>query len=329
MRLPNLSRVSSSLLATSLFVAFTAALLAPRASALADTDKGDAKEVAAVKPIASDKIKDGLVVEVWRLFRSSDGLTEVQWAYRNPTEKRQDLFNGEEARELASQMYLVDGKEKKKYHVCEVGAKSKDSKAKKGNDAALMVSDTKSTTLEPGVVIAYWAKFPSLPEATKEVTLYLPNAAPLEDLEIGARPERKAPEGESASAGDQPLAVERGPNGLAVEVTRLRRTSEGLLDVRWQYVNRTSGRVDLFNGEEARQLPAKLFVEDPDSGTRYLVATDDKNVPLMTRTKSTTIDAGGSENLWAKFTVPADAKHISLYLPGALPIEDLTIPEKK
>jgi len=291
--------------------------------ALAADEKKDAS---ADKPIATDKIKDGLVVEVWRIFRSSDGLTEVHFGYRNPTNDRKQLLGNDEARDFPGQTYLVDAKEKKKYHVAAVTAKvePKSKSSKTNKDKQLMASYMHNRSLEPGESIVYWAKFPSLPEGTKEVSLYLPNAPPQEDLAVGTAPEMK-----NSSGGDAPLTVIKGPAGLDVEITRVRRTSDGLLDIRWQYVNHSDQRVHLFSNDEARDLPQTVFVEDPDAKMRYPVATDDRGAPLMAQEKSVSLDSNGSEALWAKFLVPADAKRISLFLPGALPAEDLPIPEKK
>src|SRR3954466_4392853 len=124
-----------------------------------------AADAPAPKPLSSDKIKNGVILDVSRVFISSDGLLEIQWSYRNPATKGTTLFDRNDAASFLKDVYLIDPKEKTKYHVAEFS--QKDGAAAKKPD--FQASEVVYTTLDPGESIAYWAKFTAPPAATKEV----------------------------------------------------------------------------------------------------------------------------------------------------------------
>jgi hypothetical protein len=308
-------------------LALTLCGLSPGASFGAD--KPAAKDAPAAKPLASDKIKNGIVVEVWRVFLSSDALLEVQWGYRNPTAREVVILNRDEAATLMRDTYLIDPKEKNKYHIAEFAQKADAAApAAKPKSAApdLQSSEAVYTTLQPGESVLYWAKFSPPPAGTKEISLYLPNAPPLEDLPI-AQPAAQAPPDPAAK--DQPLATQQATSGLRIEISRVRRTSDGFIEVRWEYSNPHDRDIILFNVDAAKAFPAKLFLEDPAAKIWYPVTADDKSVPVMAPSKYTVIPAQGSETMWAKFKLPNGVKKVSLYMPHALPFENLPVTEKK
>jgi len=172
--------------------------------------------------------------------------------------------------------------------------------------------------LPAGGAVWYWAKFPTIPATTKTISLYLPNSPPLEDIPVAAAP-ATAP----ATAGA--LASQTGPTGLRISTTRVKRSSDGTVEVRWQYANTSDKKASVISYDDAVHLHSQVFLLDPDSKTQYFIATDDKGLPLMQDVPAFDLDAGQSQMIWAKFYVPHDAKRVSVFIPNALPMEDIPI----
>ena len=324
---PNVNLRRSFFVTLSRYAVALAMLIAAGVAA-ADPPTSNQKDAVSAKPLASDSISGGAIVEIWRVFRSSDGLLQIQWAYRNPTGKTINLLGAAEGRDLLKGTYIIDPKEKKKYSVARVTNKPA---AMKGRPSAAsedepLASRIESVYLEPGESVMLWAKFPALPDSAKEVTFYLPNAAPQEDLPIAAAGEAVLA-ADTSSPNQLPTAVGR-QGGLAVEITRVRRTSDGLIEVRWQYVNRGQQQIQVFSAGEARDFASQTFLEDPAAKIRYSVAVDTRSAPIMSQAKSLSLEPGSSEPFWAKFTIPAGVTRVCLYLPNTLPVEDLTIADK-
>lgn len=248
----------------------------------------------------------------------------MQWGYRNDTDKSIHLFDYDGAGAFASKAYIVDPANNAKGKVAEISPQSSDTqhKSKSGDDKKeLLISPIEARDLSPGDAVVYWAKFPPPAESAKELSLYLPNSPPLEDLPIGQAP-TNAPQGDALAATTQ-------PNGLQVSVTRVRRSSDGTVEVRWRYTNTSEKRLEVLNFDTAKQLPVRLFVVDPDAKIEYPVATDAAGAPLMAEKGPVALEAGQTDDAWAKFLVSKDAKRLSVYVPGAMPMEDLPIQQKK
>jgi hypothetical protein len=139
--------------------------------------------------LASEKMADGLVVEVLDLKRTSDGMVKMRWRYRNPT--------AEAVRVQAAgyfyweKVYLIVPGTQKQVHI----AKAEDKKWMAGGG---------DWTVKPGAADDLWAKFPSPGAAVKMVTLYLPGVS-FEDLPItgaggGVAPDDSAPPEKETSA---------------------------------------------------------------------------------------------------------------------------------
>lgn len=278
------------------------------------------EDVAKSKPLATEKLDDGVTVEVTDVYRGSDGLLQVNWVYRNPTTERVHFMSSDEGRDMAEQIYVVDAAQKKKYYVAHV----KPDKGKPTHDD-MLATHARAVDIEPSGMAIMWAKFLSPPESTKQVSLYLPKAPPIEDLPIQAHETAQpaaAPEG-------APLAKEPHESGAQVEVTRVHRSSDGSVEIRWRYVNTGNDKLTLMNSDHARDLVADTYVMDPDEKMKYPVATDDKKKPLAGKLSAAHLDAGKSAEVWMKFPLPSATKRVSLFVPGALPIEDLPIADNK
>jgi len=297
-------------------------LVAVLASSLPLVARAD-DDASAVKPLTSEKIENGIVVEVLDIYKGSDGLLQVNWRYRNPTDQNVHFMSGDQARDLMEEVYIVDAAQKKKYSVANV----KPDKGKKPARDDLLASQGVGSDLEPGASEILWAKFLAPAENTKEISLYLPNSPPLEDLPI-QKHESAQPAAASAGA-DATLAKTAHGSGAQIEVTRVRRSSDGTVDVRWRYTNPGKAAAAVLSNDQARDLAKKAYVMDPEAKMKYVVATDDRKQPLAAKLSGTQLEPGKSLDVWMKFAVAPEVKHISLFLPGALPIEDLQITEKK
>jgi uncharacterized cupredoxin-like copper-binding protein len=255
------------------------------------------------------------------IFRGSDGMLQVNWRYRNPTDQRAHVMSSDQARDLMEEVYVVDPAQKKKYSVAAVEPE----KGKKPNREDRLAAQISETDLEPGASMILWAKFLAPAEGTKEISLYLPNSPPLEDLAIQKRERAQV----AAASEGVPLAKEAHQSGAEIQVTRVRRSSDGTVEVRWRYANTGKSQISVLKSDDARDLAHDTYVMDPDAKTKYPVATDDRKQPLAAKVSSTQLGPGKSQDVWMKFAVPASAKRISLFLPGSLPVEDLPIAERK
>jgi predicted Ser/Thr protein kinase len=141
------------------------------------------------------------------------------------------------------------------------------------------------------------------------------------------------------------LATEKHKSGLLVEVTRLQRTSDGYLMIRWRYRNPTDEAIPLFRARLATlgggdgsgnpgsdMLRALYFIADRK---KHEVVRDDRGHLLAYEftSDSSTVKEKSELEMWAKFPPPpASCTAITLYMQGVmLPFEDLPVPppEKK
>jgi len=121
----------------------------------------------------------GVKVALLELKRSSSGIT-ARWQYRNETdsEVKASLGGtvGGDNQRLPRNAYLLDAATKTKYAV------------EKDTDGKLLAAQhsefVHGVTLKPKQTVNTWAKFPSLPETTKRVTVVIAGAPPFEDMPI-------------------------------------------------------------------------------------------------------------------------------------------------
>jgi len=123
------------------------------------------------------------------------------------------------------------------------------------------------------------------------------------------------------------VAIAMAPNnsGARVEVTHVRRTGDGFVEVRWRYVNPGKENVRLMTHDQARELPNEMYVIDPGSKKLYGVVTDTGGEAVAAKATQTDLSPDKPLKLWARFPVAASATRVSLYLPETLPLEDMPI----
>jgi hypothetical protein len=100
----------------------------------------------------------------------NDDILTMQLAFRN---KGGEPFN---ISCLLSDVYFIDGKEKKKYHVIQ------DSRG--DYLAAPVFTNRMNLELTSGGRIIVWFKFPSPPITTTKISLFVPGILPFEDIPI-------------------------------------------------------------------------------------------------------------------------------------------------
>lgn len=271
---------------------------------------------AVVKPLASGRLPNGATVEVLGIRRTSDQMLLAVWQYRNPnTDKSVYLFSTDDARNLMSKIYVVDVKSMTRLGVATVR------REKASDKKEYIAAEVPSVSLEPGQSLSAWAKFPAPADDATTIDFYHPATGPMEELPIEPAPSTQ-PAIQGTSAGHNPQASQTLDSGLRLEVLGLRRSSDGSVTARWQYVNPTDKSIYVFGSSAARDYPQKIYVIDPDAQMKYPPA-------VAATVEWSSLDAGNTAELWAKFLLPATAKRLTLYLPGVLPVEDLVIGERK
>jgi hypothetical protein len=319
-------------IALALFVSGVLSFFTAAARAADDTAAPSAE--AGGKPMASEELNSGASLDVMRLDRHGDGLVSLQFRFRNPGNDKIKVMGWDEGRDLPGKIYLIDEAAKSKYTVANVKSSSK----KEGEHETLLASRVPQVELQAGQSQDYWAKF-SAPAELSKVTLYFPDAPPIENLTISAAPAAASSAGgadakqASASAGETNGAVGAGAviasaphnSGARVEVNQVRRTGDGFVEIRWRYVNPGKEKVRVMGSDEGRDLPKEMYVIDPASKKLYGVVTDTSGAAIASRASQIDLSPDKPVKLWARFPVAASATHVTLYLPQTLPLEDMPI----
>lgn len=119
---------------------------------------------------------DGVSVELTSVTRGDGDTITIKFKYTNSGSKAANITSlGQFSHDnIATHVYYVDGKNKKKYLVV------KDSE---GNAVA---STLRYLVIEAGASRGGWAKFPAPPTGVDKITVYLPGAPPFEGVTIAA-----------------------------------------------------------------------------------------------------------------------------------------------
>ena len=133
------------------------------------------------------------------------------------------------------------------------------------------------------------------------------------------------------------LALEEHEKGLDVALLRLRRASDNTLNIQLRYINNTGEEVALC----ARKTPgtppcyrnansswlANLYVVDNVNQKKHLIVRTGGNfMTSKVNAKLAVLSPGSSYKVWAKVPAPpADVESVSVYIPGTIPMEDISI----
>ncbi len=257
--------------------------------------------------LASEELQNGLMAEVVRVARTADGLVEVRWRYRNPTGKTINLCSNDGGEALAAGLYCSSGGQK--YTPAELSGGRR------------LASEIGWTDVLPGKSVMFWAKF-DVPAENVHIAFFVPGLLmPMEDLAVASY-EQPAP----ADHPDELLAKEQHTSGLVVEVERVRRTTEDLVEVRWRYRNRTDEGIQLFDSQQARELPLRVYLVEDATRADYSVHRDAEGVPTASESAFTVVAAGKSVTLFARFPGPPQtSESVTFYVPDTPPLTGLTI----
>ncbi|MEW6145000.1 MAG: hypothetical protein AB1598_08300 [Thermodesulfobacteriota bacterium] len=133
---------------------------------------------------------------------------------------------------------------------------------------------------------------------------------------------------ETQKAAPEPVVEDTEWDNVTVEFKEAKLTSGGTLTLKFKYSNSGSDPIDIsrvgkFDHDDVIE---HVYFVDTANNKKYLVVKDTEGKPLGTNLKYFVLGAGESKNAWAKFPAPPEGvETITIYLPGAPPIEDVAI----
>ena len=139
-----------------------------------------------------------------------------------------------------------------------------------------------------------------------------------------------APQGATAGA----IASTEGEKaGTRIDITELKRTSGGTLNLKFALVNNSDKRLGV-SGEwlgdhsltnDSYRNVSGIHLLDPVNKKKYFVVTDAER-KCVCSTEVADVEPGQKVNLWAKFPAPpADVQRITIEIPHFAPIDDVQI----
>lgn len=158
-------------------------------------------------------------------------------------------------------------------------------------------------------------------------------ATPTAESPRAATPATAAPQATTPAASANAMVQEHEHAGIEVTIVELKRTGGDSVTLKWRYRNTSQAPQQLSKGGsswyDVYRLSADSFLVDPVNKKKYLVITDDKQIPLASKHgdwQGVTLDAGQSINAWAKFPAPpADVQKVTVTISGVPPYEDVPI----
>jgi Ca-activated chloride channel family protein len=269
------------------------------------------------------KCQNGLVIEITAMRRTSDNLLRVDFNISNPTEETID--SNWVGFKFWNNLYYVEAGRGSK---CEV---AKDSR---GDFFSASLGGQKFGSHDKK---NYWMKFPLPHAGVRQVSFYFYDTEPIEDVAVpGAAPPDAivspteppasvtSPQAEPAEAPTvAPMATGKLQNGLVIQITGIKRTSDNLLRVDFSISNPTEDTVDAY-------LNGFGFWNDLyyiEEGGRYKASVARAGGEFFSaRISSRKFAPREKADYWAKFAAPhARTRTISFYFKDAEPIEDVPL----
>ena len=140
----------------------------------------------------------------------------------------------------------------------------------------------------------------------------------------------------------KPIAVHEfsSAEGVDVALMEVTRTAPGVVTVKWEYRNKTAKPQKLAGDSKGWSDPYRLSINTyllaSDGKTKWPVQRDEKRVPVASavgRPNQLTISVapGKTVKTWAKYSVPAAEKKVTVVIVGAEPFEGIDVkePEEK
>ncbi len=135
-------------------------------------------------------------------------------------------------------------------------------------------------------------------------------------------------------AEDEPVATTDSEQpGIRLEVTEFARTSGGTLTLKFAIINESDESLGFSHefgdpsvGSDYGSIGGTHLI-DNEGQKKYLVLRD-QDQKCVCSSGLSSVEAGSSLNLWAKFPAPpADVKQISVIVPHFIPMDDVPIGE--
>ena len=123
----------------------------------------------------SDTEADGVTAELLSVTRTDGDTLTVKFKFSNGSQKDVDLgsaLTNYGPNNLASMVYYIDGKNKKKYSVI------------KDTGGAFVSSNMQNVKLDPGESKSGWSKLPAPPAGVATISVFLPGTPPFEGVKI-------------------------------------------------------------------------------------------------------------------------------------------------
>jgi hypothetical protein len=261
-----------------------------------------------VDSLDSKEMKNGLVLELLQAKKAADGLIEMRWRYVNPKSETITLCSNDQGTVLRDSIYCEYAGEK--YHPF----KTADGK---------LISTIGWVDVEPGKARSFWGRF-DVPVTKEEptVSLSFPGLLlPFEDIKVEGLSDK-----ETAEARPRNDVAARHATGLIVSASRVKKSSGGLVEVRWGYLNPTKENILLVTSDTAKMLPQQVLLEVDATKTVNGVHRDSKGVPTASELPYTVLKPGENVEVFAKFAIEAKPDDtLTLYLPDANPISGLKL----
>jgi hypothetical protein len=133
---------------------------------------------------------------------------------------------------------------------------------------------------------------------------------------------------ETKKSAPEPIAEDAEWDNVTVEFKEAKVTSGGTLTLKFKYTNNGSEQVDIsrlgkFDHDDVIE---HVYFVDTKNNKKYLIVKDSEGKPLGTMLQYFVLGPGESKSAWAKFPAPPEGvETITIYLPGAPPIEDVAI----
>ena len=187
--------------------------------------------------------------------------------------------------------------------------------------------------VESGKARPFWGRF-DIPVTGKEpkVSLSIPGLLlPFEDIKVeGLEKEEDSKDQKKPKPKPKPKPKKefsvRHATGLIVSASRVKKSSGGLVEVRWSYHNPSKENILFVTSDTAKLLPTQILLEVDGSRTIKGVHKDSKGAPSASALGYTVLKPGENVEVFAKFKVevkPEDT--LTLYLPDANPISGLKL----
>jgi hypothetical protein len=187
-----------------------------------------------------------------------------------------------------------------------------------------------------GLLFAFACKKPEQTTTTTQVTTTVNTSATTTTSQPPAPTTPVPATTSSAPAAAAPAGViastEGEKPGVKIDITELKRSSGGTVNLKFVLANNSSAKVDMwghFLGDGSINSDYKgvggIHLVDPVNKKKYFVVRDSEQ-KCMCSTEVADVQPGTKVNLWAKFPAPPpDVQKITIEIPHFQPIDDVTI----